>query len=148
MTKDFDKWNERKKYLDAKKHEDDLFPKEGSVWMCSIGVNIGFEQNGEGKVFSRPVLVVKKFNNKMYWIIPLSTKQKAYDFYFNFTDPNGGEVSVILAQLRLVSTKRFIRDMYVIQNDTFEEILKQLTGFLEKSKPRTKRGFSRPKGTL
>ena len=37
---------------------------------------------------------------------------KTYDFYYNFTDPNNNKGSVILAQVRLVSVKRFIRDMY------------------------------------
>jgi len=52
----------------------------------TFGKNIGFEQNGSGDNFSRPVLIVKKFNNHMFWCVPLSTKQKTFDFYFNYTD--------------------------------------------------------------
>ena len=135
MEKDFDKWNEKKKALDAGS-DPKLFPKEGWVWICSVGFNIGFEQNGTGVVFERPVLVVKKFNNKMYWVVPLSTKQKKYDFYYNFIDPNGMNGSVILAQLRLISVKRFIRDMYKINESDLANITEQLKGFLDKSKPR------------
>lgn len=104
--------------------------------MCAVGMNIGFEQNGTGRIFERPALVVKKFNNKMYWIAPLSTKQKEYDFYYNFIDPNGKKGSVILAQLRLVSVRRFIRDMYKINEADFDAILVRITAFLSKSKPR------------
>lgn len=131
MQKDFDKWNELKKHLNDKAEDDEgPFPKERWVWLCSFGANIGFEQNGAGEVFERPVLVVKKFNNKMYWVVPLSTKQKKYDFYFNFIDPNGQKSSVILAQLRLLSTKRFIRDMYIMPEDIFKEIKLHLKNFL------------------
>lgn len=67
----------------------DKFPKEGEVWMCTLGKNIGFEQNGSGDSFSRPVMIIKKFNNHMFWTIALSTKQNRFDFYYNNTDPNG-----------------------------------------------------------
>lgn len=146
--KDFDRWNEEKKKRDSSAFLTGPFPKEGVVWMCILGVNIGFEQNGAEKNFERPVLVVKKFNNQMYWVVPLSSKQKKYDFYFNFTDPNGLKAAAILAQMRLVSIKRFIRDMYRLDDALFAQLIGVLAGFLEKSKPRTRRGFSRPEGTL
>jgi len=87
--------------------------------MSSLGQNIGYEQNGTGNNFIRPVLVIKKFNNQMFWIVPLTTKQKEFDFYFNYADPNNQEVSAILAQIRLVSVKRFNRKMYEISNDIY-----------------------------
>ncbi len=80
--------------------------------MSALGRNIGYEQNGSGDNFARPVLIVKKFNNNMFWCVPLSTKQKHFDFYFNFTDPNEQKVSAILAQLKLVSVKRLKRKPY------------------------------------
>jgi mRNA interferase MazF len=148
IQKDFDGWNEEKKKRDRRTPLAAPFPKEGVVWMCILGINIGFEQNGAGKNFERPALVIKKFNNQMYWVVPLSSKQKKYDFYFNFTDPNGQKVAAILAQMRLVSVKRFIRDMYRLDGHVFTRLIEVLTGFLKKSKPRTGRGSSRPEGTL
>ena len=148
MQKDFDTWNEKKKGIDARENVDAFYPKERWVWMCSVGVNVGFEQDGTGSVFERPVLVVKKFNNKMFWVVPLSSKQKHFDFYYNFTDPNGKRGSVILAQLRLISAKRFIRDMYEMPLADFIAVMDRLGVFIEQSKPRTRRGFSRPEGTL
>lgn len=64
--KDFDSWNELKKKIDVEKNEPDRFPKEGEVWMSSLGKNIGYEQNGSGDNFSRPILIIKKFNNHMF----------------------------------------------------------------------------------
>ena len=129
-NKDFDKWNELKKKIDKKNDIPDNFPKEGEVWMSNVGVNIGYEQNGSEDNFSRPMLIVKKFNNHMFWVIPLSTKQKNFDFYFNYTDPNNQKVSVILAQMKLVSVKRLKRDIYVIPDELFIQIKKKLKSFL------------------
>lgn len=99
--------------------------------MCSLGKNIGYEQNGSGGNFSRPVLVIKKFNNHMFWCAPLSTKQKKFDFYFNFTDVDGQNVSIILAQLKLTSIKRLKRKLYEITPDLLGEVKERLRGFLK-----------------
>jgi mRNA interferase MazF len=127
---DFDSWNELKKNIDDEQNEPDKFPKESEVWMSSLGKNIGFEQNGSGDNFSRPVLILKKFNNHMFWVIPLSTKQKSFDFYFNYTDPNDKRVSAILAQMRLLSVKRLKRKLYDIPDGLFDQMRHNLKSFL------------------
>lgn len=129
-NKEFNLWNELKKKIQSEIDEPDYFPKEGEVWMSSLGKNIGFEQNGSGTNFSRPVLVVKKFNNRMFWCASLSTKQKKFDFYYNFTDPNGEKVSIILAQLKLVSVKRLKRKLYDISNIDLGKVRDKLREFL------------------
>jgi len=58
------------------------FPKSGEVWMCTLGQNLGREQNGGPRDFSRPVLVIKKFNNEIFWVVPLSTKTKVARLLF------------------------------------------------------------------
>lgn len=135
MEDDFDKWNEEKKKIHFADDGPVLYPKEKEVWLCSVGKNIGFEQNGGDNNFSRPVLVVKKFNNKMFWAVPLSTKQKKYDFFYNFTDVNGQPASVILAQLRLTSVKRFLRKIYEMPENNFNEITKSLSEFMKNRNP-------------
>lgn len=128
---EFDAWNELKKKIHVDNDNPGYFPHEGEVWMCSLGKNIGYEQNGSGGNFARPVLVVKKFNNHMFWCAPLSTKQKKFDFYFNFTDVDGQNVSIILAQLKLTSIKRLKRKLYEIAPDLLGEIKERLRGFLK-----------------
>jgi mRNA interferase MazF len=129
-SRDFDTWNELKKKIQLTNSEPAYFPQEGEVWMSSLGKNIGYEQNGSGDNFARPMLVVKKFNNHMFWCVPLSTKQKRFDFYFNFTDPNGQKVSAILAQMKLVSVKRLKRKLYEITPDLLTQIKEKLKDFL------------------
>lgn len=128
--KNFDKWNEFKKRIDEDNNKPVNFPKEGEVWMSNVGINVGFEQNGNEDNFTRPMLIIKKFNNHMFWAVPLSTKQKKFDFYFNFTDLNNQKVSVILAQMKLVSVKRLKRDIYIMPDDLFKDIKEKLKLFL------------------
>jgi len=130
MEKDFDRWNEIKKRLAHDAPMPPAFPKSGEVWMCTLGQNLGREQNGGPRDFSRPVLVIKKFNNEIFWVVPLSTKQKSLDFYFNYSDPSGAPVAAVLAQLRLVSINRFRRDIYVLPTEIFREARSQLRTFL------------------
>ena len=128
---EFDAWNGLKKQIHFDNGDPDYFPKEGEVWMSSLGKNNGYEQNGSGDNFARPVLVVKKFNNHMFWCVPLSTKQKRFDFYFNFTDPHEQKVSAILAQLKLVSVKRLKRKLYEISPDLLASMREKLRGFIK-----------------
>ena len=129
-NKEYDAWNKLKKNIQSGTDTPNYFPQEGEVWMSSLGKNIGFEQNGNGSNFSRPVLVVKKFNNRMFWCASLSTKQKEFDFYYNFIDSNEEKVSIILAQLKLVSVKRLRRKLYEIKLDMFKKIKEKLREFL------------------
>jgi len=130
FEKNFDQWNQTKKNLEKDMNSLDNFPKEGEVWVSYLGKNIGVEQNGGIDNFSRPVLVIKKFNNQMFWVVPLSTKQKKFDFYFNFKDKNNQQASVVLAQLKLMSSKRFKRNLYKISRDDFVKIKGRLKEFI------------------
>src|SRR6202165_5229556 len=130
MEKDFDRWNELKKRLADDVSPPPAFPKSGEVWMCTLGKNLGREQNGGSQDFSRPVLVIKKFNNEIFLVVPLSTKQKPLDFYFNYNDPSGAPVAAVLAQLGLVSINRFRRDIYVLPAALLREVRARLRAFL------------------
>ena len=45
--KDFDKWNIIKKQVNTKEVIRDLFFYEREVWWCSLGLNVGYEQDGK-----------------------------------------------------------------------------------------------------
>ena len=60
----FNRWNCLKQYFEYYYRQPEKFPKEGEVWMSALGKNIGFEQNGTGSNFLRPVLVVKNLTIK------------------------------------------------------------------------------------
>ena len=75
MLKDFDKWNTQKKELDIRKEE--FFFKDGEIWWCSVGVNIGSESCGKGETFRRPVLVLRKLSSTAFIGIPFLRSQKS-----------------------------------------------------------------------
>lgn len=73
MKKDFQKWHEKKTDIDEV--EKRPFFQEREIWFCHLGVNVGFEQDGNGDDFLRPVIVFRKFNKEVFWAIPLTKHQ-------------------------------------------------------------------------
>jgi hypothetical protein len=80
--KKFNEWNEVKKRTDAKEVVANF--KEREIYWANIGENIGYEQNGKGNDFMRPILVFRKFSRTMFFGIPLSTTTKEGSFFFEF----------------------------------------------------------------
>jgi len=48
----FGQWNNLKKKI-HKKDPHFIYFRVGEVWWCNVGMNVGVEQNGKGKAFSR-----------------------------------------------------------------------------------------------
>lgn len=117
MTDDFDCWNNKKKRLEVVDNLRINFA-EREVWWCSLGKNIGDEENGKNDLFERPVLILKKFSRNSVVVIPLTTKGKS-DSVFYYKLLQGENSWVIMSQVRLVSTKRFLRKMYKVGRGEF-----------------------------
>ena len=94
--KDFDQWNNIKKET-HKRITDDVYFKEREVWWVRLGVNIGFEQDGTGEQYARPVVVIKKYNPEVFLIVPLSTTGKRGKYYFSIGNIDGKEAVAILS---------------------------------------------------
>lgn len=122
MKKDFQKWNEKKEKI----HEsaDSFFFHEREVWWCSLGINVGYEQDG-AKNFIRPIIIFKKFNNRIFWGIPLTTKDKNGKYYYKFAFLNKNNTA-ILSQLRLLDSKRLVDKMGVMEEGDFLKIKKAI----------------------
>jgi mRNA-degrading endonuclease toxin of MazEF toxin-antitoxin module len=105
--------------------------KEGMIYWCSLGENVGDEESGKGSEFRRPVLVVKKFSNNLCWALPLSTKFKPNNKYYFNIDTINGKRSVILSQLKVTDTKRFGLDMGSIARDELSAIKNLLIELLK-----------------
>ena len=127
MTKDFQQWHTKKEFL----HKEKIRPffHEGEVWFCSLGANVGFEQDGRGVDFLRPILVVKKFNQELCWGLPLTRSQKQGQYYFSFT-LNRQISTAILSQLRLIDGKRLQYRIGDVVADDFGIIRKRLAQLL------------------
>ncbi|HEY8033247.1 MAG TPA: type II toxin-antitoxin system PemK/MazF family toxin [Methylocella sp.] len=127
MEKDFDRWNEIKKNVHRREEPIRLHKRE--IWWCSLGVNVGSEQDGVGDNYERPILVVKNFNNNVLWAVPLTRTFKPNRFYFRLDDDGGGESAVVLSQLRLVSSKRLVRKIRTLDEHQFRGIVRAMTEF-------------------
>ncbi len=96
--------------LKEKLHESDakvpLF-KEGEVWWCAVGENVGIEMNGKSQKFSRPVLIFKKLSNDGFLGMPLSTKIKIGTWYVAIIH-RSIDCVVMLSQIRVISSKRLL----------------------------------------
>jgi len=104
--------------------------KEREIWWCSLGINIAHEQDGKNENFERPVLVLKKFNKHILWILPLTRVNKQNKYYFQI-EQSGEDSFVILSQIRLISSKRLTRKMRNIKEDEFIEIKRKIQKFLD-----------------
>lgn len=121
--KKFNEWNEVKK---ATEHiSEKVYFKERDIFWTRIGENIGFEQNGKGDEFQRPILVVKKYTNDMFLGVPLSTTLRDGSFYFSFNFDNNTSTA-LLVQHKLHSNKRLMKKMGMISKCDFENLKTKL----------------------
>ena len=130
MEKDYTAWMAVKASLNNNLARPIGF-KPRDIWICSIGENIGFEEDGIGSLFVRPVLILKAFSNVMCHIVPLSTTGKRGNFYYEF-DGQTGKVSVaLLTQSRVVDSSRLRRKIGVVSKKDFAEIKERIRDIFE-----------------
>ncbi|OHB19131.1 MAG: hypothetical protein A2666_05325 [Parcubacteria group bacterium RIFCSPHIGHO2_01_FULL_47_10b] len=129
MKKDFQKWHTKKELLDKEPNRP-LFGEQ-EVWFCSLGANVGSEQNGVGDKFLGPVVVVRKFNSEIFWGIPTTRKKRKGKFYFYFSFHENDFTTAILSQIRLIDAKRLAYKIGMMRNADFKEMKKRLTSFLK-----------------
>jgi mRNA interferase MazF len=83
MAKDFSGWLLKKQGRDARP-SGPPYCNEREIWWAAIGLNIGFEEDGKGAEYARPVLVVRKFGGGLFYALPLSTTERRGPFYHPF----------------------------------------------------------------
>jgi len=120
----FDLWNTRKKQLNEGSKERHF--KEREIFYAHLGQNIGFEQNGKGDDFLRPVVILSKFNKQVFWAVPLGTTEKENRYYFTFSFTKGKKSAAILSQLRLLDSKRLMNKIGMISEEDFVELKKRI----------------------
>ena len=129
MKKDFDQWNEEKKRINGSEEYLPLYYAREVRW-CRLGVNIGFEQDGTGREYSRPVLILKGFSRRVCLVIPLTTSTKKNPYHIPLGEVGGKNAAVITSQLRLIDTRRLDQHIAVVDKKTFELIRKAVKAIL------------------
>lgn len=148
MEKDFDAWNSKKKAVHARTDTENLFFRIHEIWWAHLGVNVGFEQDGTGEAFERPVIVLKKYNARVLLVVPLSTTSKTGTYYFDIGIVGGKHAKAILSQIRLIDRNRLINHIATVNVETFEKLVDATirANFPKKVPPRKSGG--EPKGHL
>ncbi len=103
-VKDFDSWNVLKKKINRTRNKPPFY-SEREIWWVTMGVNVGYEEDGKNINFLRPVLVLKKFNQMLFLGIPMSSKLKNNKYYLEIYVKNKN-VSLLLSQVRVFSSNR------------------------------------------
>lgn len=128
MEKDFDKWNEKKKKIHDR--VDAPFFHTREIWWCSLGVNIGFEEDGSGEEYYRPVLILKGISRQTCFVIPLTASTKDHLLRPSIGMIEGKDARALLSQTRIIDAKRLIRKMMYLEEEIFEKIRKAVKDML------------------
>lgn len=118
--KNFDEWNDEKKKLDASSPT--IFFHEREIWWCKLGINVGFEQDGKNSMFSRPVIILKKYSINACLVVPLTSKNKKGTYYFDVGEVAGRDAKAVLSQLRFIDKRRLINKTDTLHQDIFEKL--------------------------
>jgi mRNA-degrading endonuclease toxin of MazEF toxin-antitoxin module len=127
---EFDKWNEIKKDINKK----DIIRsfEERQIIYLKVGKNIGFEQDGKGDEFLRPVLIYKKFNNNQFIAFAMTSQNpnpKNAKYYYQIKDKS----YVILSQIKTYSAKRISHIIGKISKNKMKEIHRQFVDLVTPS---------------
>ncbi len=145
MNRNYVAWHKLKSEIERRKVAP-LFA-EREVWWCSLGANIGAEEDGKNELFERPVLIIKKFSKDLFWGLPMSSRVKSGRFYFTL-DVDGTERSVMLSQIRVLSAYRLVRRIYKIRQAHFGQVLEQWGSMTQKTDSALRRNPRVPSGNL
>lgn len=129
MDKDYKIWHKIKTYINN--HQNRMFFHEQEIWYCGLGLNVGFEQDGKGSKFLRPILILKKFNHMVFWAIPLTKTVKKGKYYHSFHFQEDILSTAILSQIRLIDSKRLKSKIGLVSKKEFNQIKTKLKLLLE-----------------
>src|SRR3989338_2249798 len=122
MSKDFDGWNEQKKVTH---NGAGRFYHEREVWWCSLGVNVGFEQDRRGYLFQRPVLIVRGLSSHTCIVAPFTTSSgDNHPMRIQLGKVGEQEAYAIISQLRVIDTRRFTERLAVLNKGLFAVVQK------------------------
>ncbi len=125
--KDFDVWNVQKKELDEKQNLP--YFKEGEIWWCAVGLNIGREMYGKGNNFRRPILIMKKLSLDSCIGIPMTTVSRMGSWFYPLVIFNKTQYAV-MNQIRLFSAKRLQTKLTQISKEEFWKLKKSVASLL------------------
>ena len=125
MTKDFDGWNEAKKRTDIGAVR---FYTVREIWWCRLGVNIGTEQDGKGKKYVRPCVIIYSFGKDACLVIPLTTSTRTHPLRIDIGTVYGEPAKANISQMRVIDTRRLLKKIEFLDKTPFAELKKHIRG--------------------
>ncbi|MBQ3348654.1 type II toxin-antitoxin system PemK/MazF family toxin [Candidatus Saccharibacteria bacterium] len=109
--KDFNGWIKLKRQL----HYDGKLRaiKDGDIWWCAVGENVGAEICGKGKTFARPVLVIRKLSKYNFIGVPLTSKKHKGSWYVEFVFCKVNQTAVV-SQAENISVYRLYNKVGIV----------------------------------
>ncbi len=123
-------WGKQNKDIALSKRNKELYIQDGDVWWCRLGQNIGFEQDGKSKDYSRPVVVIKRLSNYTFLATPLTTASHEHSFRIDVGDFGGKRSKAIISQIRVIDKMRLENRIGRINKIYLEGIRKSIKGML------------------
>ena len=96
------------KAINASEESDRLYFHEGDIWWVRLGVNVGYEIDGNDLDFSRPVVVLRKYNQYSFLALPLTTNARPNKWRVPIGSVAGRDAFAVLSQLRNIDSCRLI----------------------------------------
>jgi mRNA-degrading endonuclease toxin of MazEF toxin-antitoxin module len=128
MNKNFDGWNNNKKRIHEEKSN--VFYHEREVWWCSLGVNIGNEQDGSGDEYRRPVLILKGLSKEICLVIPPTSSANEHKLRPSIGIIDGKKANALISQIRVIDKKRLVRKIGYVHPDIFNQMRKIVKNLL------------------
>ena len=104
--------------------------KDGDVWWCAVGENVGTEINGKSETFARPVLVLRKLSKYNFIGVPLTSKNHNGSWYVSFSFKNRKQTAV-LSQIRNFSVSRLYNKMGVVPKTDLDLVKRGLINLIK-----------------
>ena len=104
--------------------------KEREVWMCHLGVNVGYELDGKNNEFLRPVLIFRKLSRESAIVVPLVGKRKRGSWYVN-SYVNKKKGSYCLHQIRMLDCRRLKYKLVQVSPQQYDAVRDALCKLLK-----------------
>jgi mRNA interferase MazF len=130
ILKNILEWSYTKYIINTKDNSASV--RERQIYWCSLGYNVGHEENGKGFKHRRPVLVFKKFNERLFWGIPMTTKIKD-NIYYTKVKVGDLEQSAMISQMRIMDANRIIEPMERMSETEFKKVKESIKNIVNKT---------------
>lgn len=127
MQKNFYGWIKLKEHLHYSNKLRAI--KNGDIWWCAVGENVGAEINGKSETFARPVLILRKLSQYNFIGIPLTSKEHEGSWYSTFYFKGKKEIAV-LSQIKNISVSRLYKKIGAIPEPDLMTIRNRLCGLI------------------